>query len=317
MLKKLIFFFKYNNAAVFLLAVILLAGGGVFAASEQGQELIGQKETQIKGIDNSLLLSADLSNFDMQYKIEKIEEDEDYFYATYTYLDLMEKDRAWQYQMNEKVRRISKRLKADLGQYLAEELSEEYKARIKKLQEEKAEAEQAGESLRQEVTEYSGLIGKSLDLGARIFSGYESVKTIDLPAPSAPPSVLILATTTDEGVEAPIADDSLNRIYDDYMLRMDPDQDGFAGVLDNCPNAANPDQADADHDGIGDACELGEVDDISNTPEAPATDSTSASGTEEQVMQAPDGEDTFSPEQETDVQTAEQDYDSVEVIEVN
>lgn len=41
----------------------------------------------------------------------------------------------------------------------------------------------------------------------------------------------------------------------------DPDGDGLAGEDDNCPNAANPDQADADLDGAGDAC-----DDCPNDP---------------------------------------------------
>ncbi|MET0794655.1 MAG: thrombospondin type 3 repeat-containing protein [Polyangiaceae bacterium] len=35
----------------------------------------------------------------------------------------------------------------------------------------------------------------------------------------------------------------------------DADGDGIADTLDNCPGAANPDQADADFDGRGDACE--------------------------------------------------------------
>ena len=35
----------------------------------------------------------------------------------------------------------------------------------------------------------------------------------------------------------------------------DSDGDGVADLLDNCPNEPNPDQADADDDGTGDACE--------------------------------------------------------------
>jgi cysteine-rich repeat protein len=36
---------------------------------------------------------------------------------------------------------------------------------------------------------------------------------------------------------------------------VDSDQDGVPDDCDNCPHAANPDQADADHDEIGDACD--------------------------------------------------------------
>jgi hypothetical protein len=35
----------------------------------------------------------------------------------------------------------------------------------------------------------------------------------------------------------------------------DLDNDGVADTLDNCPNVPNPDQADANHNGVGDACE--------------------------------------------------------------
>jgi hypothetical protein len=34
----------------------------------------------------------------------------------------------------------------------------------------------------------------------------------------------------------------------------DQDGDAVADDVDNCPDASNPDQADADGDGIGDAC---------------------------------------------------------------
>lgn len=37
---------------------------------------------------------------------------------------------------------------------------------------------------------------------------------------------------------------------------LDDDGDGVPNVDDNCPNHLNPDQQDADGNGIGDACEL-------------------------------------------------------------
>jgi ELWxxDGT repeat protein len=43
-------------------------------------------------------------------------------------------------------------------------------------------------------------------------------------------------------------------------LGPDSDGDGVIDPADNCPRAANQDQADADANGIGDACQCGDVD---------------------------------------------------------
>lgn len=40
------------------------------------------------------------------------------------------------------------------------------------------------------------------------------------------------------------------------VAEIDTDEDGVPDVSDNCPNTANPDQADFDGDGIGDVCDV-------------------------------------------------------------
>ncbi len=52
-----------------------------------------------------------------------------------------------------------------------------------------------------------------------------------------------------------------NGFYDAFVRDLgDQDGDGVWDPFDNCPTVANPDQADFDHDGLGDACDPGDSD---------------------------------------------------------
>ena len=49
---------------------------------------------------------------------------------------------------------------------------------------------------------------------------------------------------------------ALTQLFDDLATgRCDPDRDAVMQPFDNCANVANPDQADADRDAVGDACD--------------------------------------------------------------
>ncbi|MEM7244042.1 MAG: sialate O-acetylesterase [Acidobacteriota bacterium] len=83
-----------------------------------------------------------------------------------------------------------------------------------------------------------------------------SVVPPDWPRPSGLTYVFVTAFdtagegtlgTTSQGVTRP------NRVP--CVVDLDPDADGVEGALDNCPDVANPDQADQNEDGIGDACD--------------------------------------------------------------
>jgi hypothetical protein len=248
MIHRIINFLKYNNATILIVAAIFLVTSGVFAQTETGQALIGGEQTKIEGVDNTLLLAADLDNLAMDFKIEKIEEDEAYYYVTYTFIDLTEVNSAWQYQLQEKVKKISKKSKVDLGKYLAEEFTEESQARLKELREVKAGALAEGETKREEVVAYSGLIGQTLDLANKLFPAYQPVKRNELPSPEnfIPQQPDLPATPNP---------DSLTDIYNQYINENDPDNDNIFGDLDNCPQIANPDQLDSNDNGQGDACD--------------------------------------------------------------
>lgn len=256
-MKNIIHFLKYNNSVVFIVLFVFLLGTGVFAQTETGQELIGQRSTRVEGLDNSLLLRADLDNFDMDFKIEKVESDETYYYVTYTFLDLVKTDKTWKYQMQEKTRKISQKIKKDLGDYLAEELLEQYEARLRELRQAQAKNQELGLETRVELSEYDGLIGQGLEIASRVFSDYEPVRKREIASPLAPELLVMadLASTSDFALEVTSPSDNISEIYEEYINEIDPDADDIFGILDNCPNNYNPRQLDADRDGIGDQCD--------------------------------------------------------------
>jgi hypothetical protein len=82
-------------------------------------------------------------------------------------------------------------------------------------------------------------------------------------------------TTDQRGIVRPQGDGCDIGAYE-LALVDDTDGDGIPDDVDNCPDVANPDQADADGDGIGDVCESvqedldgdGIPDDVDNCPES-------------------------------------------------
>lgn len=251
MFKRLLHFFKYNNAAVFIVLGFFLLAGGVFAQSETGQDLIGEKQSRVEGEDNTLLLAVDLAAFDMDFKIGKIEKDTSHYYVSYTCLDIVKTEGAWNYEMSEREIKVPLSIEKDLGEYLAEEFSEIYESRLAALKEKQTAELLKGEQKKELVTEYDGLIGQTLSLADRLFPDYKAVKKEELPSPSLP-ALSVLPDTTAEPARA----DNLTEIYNDYISEFDPDNDNVFGAIDNCPADANPDQADSDADGQGDACDL-------------------------------------------------------------
>lgn len=216
MFEKTVHFFKYNNAAIVIAVVVFLLGASVFA-SEPGREAIGQKTTRIEGVDNTLLLASDPDKLKPAFKIEGIEQDDTYYYVKYTYIDLVQASSTWEYQLTENTKKVPLSLKEDLGVYLVGEFKEEEDAMRERVRTEKEKALAKGPEKRQEVTEYSGLIGKTLELGSSIFPGYEPVKKVDLPSPDftndyLPPDASGISVGGSDNIAA---------IYQDYISTHD------------------------------------------------------------------------------------------------
>ena len=212
----------------------------------------------------------------MDFKIEKIEQDVDYYYVTYTFLNLIKESNAWQYQLTEKSRKVTKKIKQDLGAYLAEEFKQEHDAIVKDLKAEQAKASLEGEQIREEVTQYSGLIGQTLDAVAQIFPNYEPVKKVGVESPQVPAEVLAAINSATSTV--PVSADNLTAVYNNYIAANDPDHDDIFGAADNCPLTYNPDQKDTDADGLGDVCDIDQM--LGETTTTTATSSDEITPTE-------------------------------------
>ena len=294
MFKKAINFIKYNNAALLIFVAIFLIATGALA-TETGRDALGSRDTRIEGMDNTLLLEAQLDKMDMDFTIEKLEEDENYYYATYTYIDLIKKNEVWQYQMVEKGLKVTKKLKADIGEHIAEELSEVYEKRIRELTEEQKRASEEGESKRVEISEFDGLLGATLDVAGKVFPDYEPVTRITLPSPVLPPSLAYIQ----KGDTKVDTADNMTETWNDWMKKNDPDGDGIYDIDgdgiydidDNCPEDYNPKQRDYDDDNIGDVCDpdFGVPDDTDN-----------ASSTDQTTSDNSDTDDNTSGDTDTD-----------------
>jgi hypothetical protein len=189
-------FIQYNNAFLVVLVVCVLAFGSLTFASEEVRDAtIGGKTVYAEGTDNTLLLAQDFDKFNMGFKITGILEDDEQYIVSYSYIDFdlissastdnnaITSGAAWQFAERQGARTISKPFRQDLGLYLAEQLRQEANARIKELKNLQKEEREKGETKIVQITEYSGLIGKVLDLSSAVFSGYEPVKKVELPTP--------------------------------------------------------------------------------------------------------------------------------------
>jgi Domain of unknown function (DUF4394)/Calx-beta domain len=103
--------------------------------------------------------------------------------------------------------------------------------------------------------------------GTLVFAAGETTKTITVPlrddtAPEASKmfTVVLSNLTPDSGTTATLAGPATATVSITDDDAPDRDGDGVPDATDTCPNVADPSQADADHDGIGTACDLAEPD---------------------------------------------------------
>jgi len=126
MLQKVFNFIKYNNAFTIGIMVIFMGTGISFAASDTLRDSVYSSSEIITSIDNRVMISADLDNFNFNLRISSVKEDDKSYYVTYTYQTLAIANSIWQEVSQDKTLTVSKESlgNKDLGLYVAKELGD-------------------------------------------------------------------------------------------------------------------------------------------------------------------------------------------------
>ena len=177
MYKKVINFIKYNNAFTIVFIVCFFSSGIVFAASPTARDSIYSSKTTVVSIDNSLIISTDLDNFNFNLVINSVTDDDKNYYAAYSYQTLAIEDGVWQVEQVGKTLTVNKEALngKDLGLYVAKELGDNINYELSYLKRVQALEKAKGQSQKVVAVEYSGLIGKLLNPRQEVIEGYNPV----------------------------------------------------------------------------------------------------------------------------------------------
>ena len=198
--QKILHFIKYNTAFTIIFVILFFGFGISFAASPQVRDSVYSSAETLVSVDNGLIVSADLDNFNFNLRINSVTEDEKNYYAVYLYQTLVIENGFWQSKEIEKTMTVNKESLAgkDLGLYVAKELGENinselsYLKRVQKMEKEK------GESQKIVAVAYFGLIGKLLDPKEKVIEGYNPVIPEPVPEIAATvesnPAAVIVST---------------------------------------------------------------------------------------------------------------------------
>jgi hypothetical protein len=155
-------FIKYNNAVPIILGLLFFSTSATFAAVPAVRDSVYSSATEVRSVDNSFLLSADLDDYDFSMRVTAVSEDAEWFYIDYE-LDTVDiADAAWQAVTYDKTLRISKALLrgGDLRAYAESELAQVRDQERQLLTEAKEREKKNGLSQKVVATVYKGLVGK-------------------------------------------------------------------------------------------------------------------------------------------------------------
>src|SRR3989344_8492352 len=102
MFQKIINFIKYNNAFTIGLMIFFFGTSMSFAASPTLRGSVYSSSAAVTSVDNRLIVSTNLDNFNFNLRIKSVTEDNEKYYIVYTYKTLTLENSAWQNKNFEK-----------------------------------------------------------------------------------------------------------------------------------------------------------------------------------------------------------------------
>lgn len=174
---RIINFIKYNNAFTIAFIMLFISTGTIFAANDELRESVISQEERIITVDNSIIRTVDLSNYDPAVQVLEVTEDGTNFYVSYTMNTIEVVDGVWVEVSNEEMLTVAKEAlgQRDLGLYVAEEIQEVTDQQLSYLKEVQEIEQTIGTTPRVTLTEYDGLVGKMFDPAQATFIGYKPV----------------------------------------------------------------------------------------------------------------------------------------------
>src|SRR3989344_5475546 len=177
MFQKIIKFIKYNNAFPIGMMIFLLGAGATFASSPAVRESVFSSLETVTSVDNGLIISTNLDNFNFNLKISSVTEDTKNYYINYAYTTLAVANSIWSNVSREKTLTINKEFLGDkdLGLYVARELGDNINYELSYLKKVQELQKGLGVSKKVVTTQYAGLVGKFLDPEEKVIEGYSPV----------------------------------------------------------------------------------------------------------------------------------------------
>lgn len=170
-------FLKHNNAVPIAMFAIFGITTASFAANPEVRSAVYDSKQEVRQIDNTYIVSADVKSRDFRMQVTDVKEDTDTFYVTYAYKDISLVGHVWQEQDVTGSLTVSKKeLEGrDLGLYIAKQLGEIVNSKRIFLSDVQERERKVGAKPKVVATTYTGIVGKFLDSDEEVFPGYVAV----------------------------------------------------------------------------------------------------------------------------------------------